>query len=259
VFQKVLVASCGEVAVRIINACQAMGIATVALYTDADRSWLPRHIAEEAVNIGTGPATDSYLHVNKVIEAAKRTGAQAIHPGYGFLAENAELARSCEKEKFVFIGSTADAIDLMGNKAEARERVAGLGIPIIPGVDGSELSDEELLSAAADLGYPIMIKAVAAGGGMGIRVVRAAAEVPAALSSVRSEAHAAFNDDRVLLEKYFPAVRHIEVRVLADGYGNAVHAFERECSVQRRRQKVIEEAPSDFVSGGSESGCARLA
>lgn len=247
-FHKVLIANRGEIAVRIIKACKELGIATVALYTDADRSWSARHLADEAVNIGVGPASDSYLNIDKVIEAAKRTGSQAIHPGYGFLAEHAQFARRCEQEGLIFIGPSAEVIDLMGNKAKARERVADLGVPIIPGVNGSDLTDEELSSAAEDLGYPVMIKAVAGGGGMGIRVVHSISEFAAALSSVRHEAQAAFGDQRVLLEKYFPAVRHIEVQVLADGQGNAVHLFERECSVQRRRQKVIEEAPSGFVT-----------
>ena len=247
-FQKILIANRGEIAVRVIQACRDLGIATVALYTDADRTWLARELADEAVYIGAGPAADSYINFDKVIDAAKRTGADAIHPGYGFLAENAAFARRCEEEGIVFIGPSAEVIDLMGNKAKAKALVAGLDVPVIPGLDAADLTDEELRSAANDMGYPLMLKAVAGGGGMGIRIVNRVGEFADALASVRQEARSAFGDDRLLMEKYFPAVRHIEVQVLADALGNVVHCYERECSVQRRRQKVIEEAPSSFVS-----------
>ena len=247
-FNKIVIANRGEIAVRIINACQAMGIATVALYTDADSTWLARQRADEAVNMGTGPAAESYINFDKVIDAAKHTGADAIHPGYGFLAENAAFARRCEQEGIVFIGPSADVIDLMGNKAQAKALVDTLFIPTIPGVNDTELTAEQLIEAANTMGYPVMLKAVSGGGGMGIRIVESADQITDALASVQQEAGSAFGDDRVLLEKYFPAVRHIEVQVLADQHGNAVHCYERECSVQRRRQKVVEEAPSMFVS-----------
>lgn len=248
VFDKILIANRGEIAVRIINACRNLGISTVALYTDADRSWLPRKLADEAVYIGTGAAAESYIDFDKVIDAAKRTGADAIHPGYGFLAENADFARRCQQEGFVFIGPSADTIELMGNKAKAKSLVTSLDIPVIPGIDASELTDQQLTDAVNAMGYPIMLKAVAGGGGMGIRIVEKETDLPDALSSVRHEAKASFGDDRLLIEKYFPSVRHIEVQVLADSVGNAVHCYERECSVQRRRQKVIEEAPSPYIS-----------
>ncbi len=247
-FQKILIANRGEIAVRVIEACRDLGIATVALYTGADRTWLARELADEAVYIGAGPAADSYINFDKVIDAAKRTGADAIHPGYGFLAENAAFARRCEEEGIVFIGPSAEVIDLMGNKAKAKALVESLDVPVIPGLDAADLSDDDLRSAANDMGYPLMLKAVAGGGGMGIRIVNSVGEFADALASVRQEARSAFGDDRLLMEKYFPAVRHIEVQVLADAFGKVVHCYERECSVQRRRQKVIEEAPSAFVS-----------
>ena len=247
-FNKILIANRGEIAVRIIQACKGLGITTVALYTDADHSWLSRQFADEAVNIGTGPVAESYINFDKVINVAKRTGADAIHPGYGFLAENAAFARRCDQENIVFIGPSADVIDLMGNKAKAKDRVARLSIPVIPGFNQADASEAELINAANKMGYPVMLKAIAGGGGMGIRIVEQASEFAEALASVQQEAQSAFGDKRVLLEKYFPAVRHIEVQVLADQHGHAVHCCERECSVQRRRQKVIEEAPSSFVT-----------
>lgn len=246
--RKLLIANRGEIAVRIINACREMGIVSVALYTDADSSWLARGLADEAVNIGAGAASDSYIDFDKVIQAAKSTGADAIHPGYGFLAENANFARRCQQEGIVFIGPNADVIDLMGNKAKAKALVESLSIPTIPGVNQTGLSEVELVNAANTMGYPVMLKAVAGGGGMGIRIIENEEQVGQALASVMQEAKSAFGDDRVIIEKYFPSVRHIEVQVLADQHGNAVHCFERECSVQRRRQKVLEEAPSVFIN-----------
>lgn len=246
--EKVLVANRGEIAVRIIKACRELGIASVALYTDADRSWTARDLADEAVHIGHGPAAESYIDIEKVIAVAKRTGADAIHPGYGFLSENAKFAKRCVQEGLVFIGPSADVIDLMGNKAKAKALVSSLDIPIIPGFDTVGVTDEVLSAMAGDIGYPLMIKAVSGGGGMGIRIAHREGDLDSALLSVRHEAKAAFGDDRVLVEKYFPAIRHIEVQVLADRSGKVVHCYERECSVQRRHQKIIEEAPSEFVS-----------
>lgn len=247
-FTKVIIANRGEIAVRVVRACRELGIATVVVYTEADRSWLPYALADEAVLIGSGPAADSYINVDKIIDAAKSTGADAIHPGYGFLAENAEFAKRCVEEGLVFIGPSAEAIKLMGNKARAKQFVAGLGIPVIEGFEVNSFDFTELREAAAALGYPVMLKAAAGGGGVGIRIVETDGQLEDALASARREARSAFGDESILLEKYFPRVRHIEVQVVADQFGNALHCYERECSAQRRHQKVIEEAPSPFVS-----------
>lgn len=247
-FDKILIANRGEIAVRIIQACQHLGITTVALVTDADASWQARELADETVHIGSGPVFGSYLDFDKVIAAARRSGAQAIHPGYGLLAENSAFARRCQQEGVCFIGPSPEVIELMGNKANAKQLVADLGIATIPGRHDNGASDIDLLAAAVEMGYPVMLKAVAGGGGIGMRVIEREDEFIDALHAVRREAKSSFADERLLLEKYFRSVRHIEVQVVADNAGNAIHCYERECSIQRHRQKIIEEAPSAFIS-----------
>jgi acetyl-CoA carboxylase biotin carboxylase subunit len=246
VFNKVLVANRGEIAVRVIRACQEMGISTVAVYSEADR--LAPHVllAGEAVPIGPAPAAESYLRGDVIIEAAFDTGAQAIHPGYGFLAENADFAGQVEREGLAFIGPPAAAISSMGDKTAARTRMIEAGVPVIPGTEA--IVDPAAAAKEADrIGWPVLLKAVAGGGGKGMRVVEAEDELPRALDAARREAEQAFGDARVYIEKYLPRPRHIEIQILADSHGRVVHLGERECSIQRRHQKLIEEAPSTAV------------
>ena len=245
--EKILIANRGEIACRIIKACRDKGIVSAAVYTDADRTWLARDQADEAVWIGEGPASCSYLDFDRIIDAAKCIGADAIHPGYGFLAENAGFARRCHEEGITFIGPQPEVIELMGNKAKAKALVASLDIPVIPGIDGFHIRDCDIGIVEKEVGFPLMIKAVSGGGGVGMRIVWKQEDFLTDLASVRREAKAAFGDDKVIVERFFSNVRHIEVQVMADKYGRAVHCFERECSIQRRRQKVIEEAPSVSV------------
>ncbi|NOZ50993.1 MAG: acetyl-CoA carboxylase biotin carboxylase subunit [Chloroflexi bacterium] len=246
-FQKILVANRGEIAVRIIRACQERGIRTVAVYSDADRSALHVRYADEAYHIGPPPARDSYLRGDTLIDVARRAGADAIHPGYGFLAENAAFAAACADAGIVFIGPTAAAIATMGDKTTARETVARAGVPLVPGTT-KDLRDDELAAAAERLGYPILVKASAGGGGKGMRLVQEEAELKSALGAARREALAAFGDGSIYLEKAITAARHIEIQILADAHGNVIHLGERECSIQRRHQKLVEEAPSVAVS-----------
>jgi acetyl-CoA carboxylase biotin carboxylase subunit len=243
-FNKVLVANRSEIAVRIINGCRTLGIPTIAVYSDADERSRHRLQADESVHIGASAPRESYLSIDKIIDAAKSTGADAIHPGYGFLAENAEFAARCEKEGIKFIGPSADAIQLMGNKVESRIKMSEAGVPLIPGMKSSSDSMQEYVDAAESAGYPVMVKAAAGGGGKGMRVVHKADELSDAIDAAKREAKNAFNDDTVYLEKYIVNPRHIEFQVFADAHGNAVHLFERECSIQRRHQKIIEETPS---------------
>jgi len=243
-FKKILIANRGEIAVRVIKACREMGIPTVAVYSEADRKSLHVQMADETVPIGPAPAIDSYLNMDRIIAAARSTGAEAIHPGYGFLAENSDFARRCEKEKVVFIGPNSDALELVGDKVRARRAMEKAGIPIIPGMKSIAKEFSEYRSAAGGLGYPVMIKASAGGGGKGMRIVSSEAELGPALEAGRREAMSAFGDESVYLEKYIEAPRHVEFQVLADNEGNTVHLFERECSIQRRHQKIIEESPS---------------
>jgi acetyl-CoA carboxylase biotin carboxylase subunit len=243
-FDKILVANRSEIAVRVINACRVLGIKAVAVYSEADKSSKHRLLADEAVLIGPPPPRQSYLDIDKIIQAAKDTGCEAIHPGYGFLAENSELPRACEKAGLVFIGPPPDAMLLMGNKVESRIKMADAGVPLIPGMTASA-DDPAVFRAAADkVGYPVMIKAAAGGGGKGMRIVHEVSGLKDALEAAQREALNAFNDDSVYLEKYIAKARHIEFQVLADSHGNCVHVFERECSIQRRHQKIIEETPS---------------
>ncbi len=243
-FRKILIANRGEIACRVIRTAKSMGVATVAVYSDADAN--ARHVAmaDEAVHIGPAPVRESYLLPDRIIDAAKRTGAQAIHPGYGFLSENAGFARACKEAGLVFIGPPPSAIEAMGLKGAAKALMEKAKVPVVPGYHGDDQSPELLAKEAERIGYPVLIKAVAGGGGKGMRRVDSAKEFAAALAGAQREAANAFGDQKVLLEKYLVKPRHIEIQVFADSHGNAVHLFERDCSVQRRHQKVLEEAPA---------------
>jgi acetyl-CoA carboxylase biotin carboxylase subunit len=244
--QKVLIANRGEIAVRVLRACRDLGIGTVAVYSDADRTALHTRYADEAVYIGEPRPADSYLRIDKILDAAKRTGADAIHPGYGFLAENADFAQAVEDAGMIFIGPSPEAIRIMGDKHSAREAVRKYNVPLIPGTKAG-LPDEELLKAAEEIGFPIMVKAVAGGGGKGMRPVYAREELPESLRNARREAESSFGNGDVYIEKLLVGARHIEFQILADMHGNVVHLGERECSIQRRNQKLVEEAPSPFM------------
>jgi acetyl-CoA carboxylase biotin carboxylase subunit len=241
-FKKVLVANRGEIAVRILRTLREMGIASVAVYSEADREALHVRMADEAVPIGPAPSRESYLVVDKIIDAAKRTGAEAIHPGYGFLSEKAELPRACVAAGITFIGPDASAMDAMGYKTAARERMIAAGVPVVPGASATDF--DGIAAAAEKLGYPVMLKAAGGGGGKGMRLVTAASELRAGWERAKSEAKSAFGDDHVYVEKAIVAPRHVEIQVLGDKHGNVVHLFERDCSIQRRHQKVVEETPS---------------
>lgn len=246
-FKKILIANRGEIAVRIIRACREMGIAAVAVYSEADRRALHVRLADEAVFIGLPPAGESYLSQEKIIQAALQTGADAIHPGYGFLSENARFARAVRKAGLVFIGPLADSIEAMGDKGEARARMQAAGVPVVPGYQGPD-DEAALTAAAADIGFPLLLKAAAGGGGKGMRVVSQMSDLTESASAARREALHAFGDQRLILERYIPQARHIEFQILADQYGNTVHIFERECSLQRRHQKIVEETPSPYLN-----------
>ncbi|MZR61659.1 biotin carboxylase N-terminal domain-containing protein [Alcanivorax sp. DP30] len=242
--KKLLIANRGEIARRIMRTCREQGIATVAVYSEVDASLPHVREADQAVCLGPAPARESYLVIDKIINAARETGADAIHPGYGFLSENTELAAACDKAGIIFVGPNARAIEVMGDKAAARQLMAASQVPVLPGFDEDGATDDALTQASANVGFPLLIKAVAGGGGKGMRVVNTANEFAESLAAARREARNAFGDDRVLLERYLPTARHVEVQVFADNHGNAVHLFERDCSVQRRHQKIIEEAPA---------------
>ncbi|MFD3647599.1 acetyl/propionyl/methylcrotonyl-CoA carboxylase subunit alpha [Streptomyces cyaneofuscatus] len=243
-FDTVLVANRGEIAVRVIRTLRELGVRSVAVFSDADAD--ARHVreADTAVRIGPPPAAESYLNVPALLEAARRTGAQAVHPGYGFLAENAEFAAACTDAGLVFIGPPASAISLMGDKIRAKETVAAYGVPVVPGSSGSGLTDAQLEEAAREIGTPVLLKPSAGGGGKGMRLVRDAAVLTEEIAAARREARASFGDDTLLVERWIDRPRHIEIQVLADAHGNVIHLGERECSLQRRHQKIIEEAPS---------------
>jgi acetyl-CoA carboxylase biotin carboxylase subunit len=247
-FNKILIANRGEIALRVICACRELGIKTVAVYSEADEHSLHVRFADEDVCIGPARSLDSYLNVPAIISAAEITGADAIHPGYGFLSESAYLAEVCEACHIKFIGPYPNVIRLMGDKARARRAMKKAGVPILPGSDGPMQSEEQAIGVAKDLGYPVIIKAVAGGGGRGMRIARNADELPRFLKTATREAEAAFGVGEVYLEKYVESPRHIEVQVLGDHHGNVVHLGERECSIQRRHQKLIEEAPSVALS-----------
>jgi len=248
VFRKVLIANRGEIAVRIIAACRDLGIRTVAVYSEADRTAMHVLLADEAVCVGPPPATESYLNIPNIISAAEVTGAEAIHPGYGFLSENADFAEICESCNIRFIGPPAAAIRKMGDKAQARQLALEAGVPVIPGSEGIVEDEEQARKLARKLGYPVLLKAAAGGGGKGMRIVRGERELETAFRTAQVEAARAFGRPDLYMEKYLVEPRHIEVQVLADAHGNAVYLFERECSIQRRHQKIIEEAPSPVLT-----------
>ncbi|MFE1294465.1 acetyl/propionyl/methylcrotonyl-CoA carboxylase subunit alpha [Streptomyces sp. NPDC058731] len=258
-FDTVLVANRGEIAVRVIRTLRSMGVRSVAVFSDADADARHAREADTAVRIGPAPAAESYLSVERLLEAARRTGAQAVHPGYGFLAENAGFARACEEAGLVFIGPPADAIALMGDKIRAKETVQAAGVPVVPGSSGSGLSDEELAEAAREIGMPVLLKPSAGGGGKGMRLVRDAAALADEIAAARREARASFGDDTLLVERWIDRPRHIEIQVLADGHGNVVHLGERECSLQRRHQKIIEEAPSVLLDEATRAAMGEAA
>ncbi|MFH1524225.1 MAG: acetyl-CoA carboxylase biotin carboxylase subunit [Chloroflexota bacterium] len=248
-FKKLLIANRGEIAVRILRACRELGIKTVAVYSEADRQAMHVRYADEAYLLGPSPARDSYLNNNKIIDIARKCGADAIHPGYGFLAERADFAADCAEAGLVFIGPRPSAIAAMGDKAAARAMVAKAGVPVVPGTEGEgPLQDDELLSLAPQIGFPLLIKATAGGGGKGIREARNVEEMPELLQSSRREAESAFGDENIYLEKLIDGARHIEFQIMADQYGEVIHLGERECSIQRRHQKLIEESPSPLLA-----------
>jgi len=248
VFRKVLIANRGEIALRVIRACRELGIRTVAVYSEADRESLHVRFADEDVCIGPAPARESYLNIPRIIAAAEVTGAEAIHPGYGFLAENAEFAEICERSEIVFIGPGAEQIRRMGDKAVARKTMSDVGVPTVPGSDGPVTDPDEAVEVARAIGYPVIIKAAAGGGGKGMRVAMAEDTLLSQVQTAQQEARAAFGDPSVYLEKYLVRPRHIEIQLMGDKHGRVVHLGERECSLQRRHQKLIEEAPSPAVS-----------
>ncbi|MFD9505173.1 acetyl-CoA carboxylase biotin carboxylase subunit [Streptomyces mirabilis] len=258
-FDTVLVANRGEIAVRVIRTLRALGVRSVAVFSDADVD--ARHVreADTAVRIGPAPAAESYLSVERLLEAAARTGAQAVHPGYGFLAENASFARACAEAGLVFIGPPADAIALMGDKIRAKETVKAAGVPVVPGSSGSGLTDAQLAEAAREIGMPVLLKPSAGGGGKGMRLVRDTLVLGDEIAAARREARASFGDDTLLVERWIDRPRHIEIQVLADGHGNVVHLGERECSLQRRHQKIIEEAPSVLLDAATRAAMGEAA
>src|SRR5437764_6735048 len=246
-FKKVLIANRGEIAVRVIRACRELGITSVAVYSDVDRASLHVRKADEAYHIGPAAAAESYLNIPKILDVAKRSGAEAIHPGYGFLSENPKFAQACADAGVKFIGPTAASMEMMGSKTRARQHMDKANVPSVPGTSRGLQSVQEAEKAAAEIGYPVMLKAAAGGGGKGMRLVNSPQELRSALEGARSEAERAFGDDEVYMEKYIVNPRHIEMQVLADEYGNTVWLGERECSIQRRHQKVMEEARSPLV------------
>jgi len=258
-FDKILIANRGEIACRVMRTAKRLGIRAVAVYSEADAHALHVARADEAILIGPPPARESYLDIARITDAAKQSGAQAIHPGYGFLSENADFAAACAAAGIVFIGPPAAAIRAMGSKAEAKALMAKAGVPLVPGYHGDEQSDARLTKEARAIGFPVLIKASAGGGGKGMRIVADAHALAEALAGARREAEAAFGDDRLLIEKYLVDPRHIEMQVFADAHGNVVHLFERDCSIQRRHQKLIEEAPAPGLTQAQRSELGKLA
>ena len=258
-FGKILIANRGEIAVRVLRACRELGIRTVAVYSEVDR--VARHVleADEACLLGPAPARESYLVAERILEAARRTGAEAIHPGYGFLSENAPFARACAAAGLVFIGPPAAAIEAMGNKVAARRLMSAAGVAVTPGSEGAVGSADEVRRVAGEVGFPVLLKAAAGGGGKGMRIVRAPGEIDAALRAVRAEAASAFGDDGVFVERFVERPRHIEVQVLAGSDGRALHLGERECSIQRRHQKLVEESPSPAIEADRRARIGAMA
>lgn len=246
--KKVLVANRGEIAVRVMRSCRELGIRSVAVFSEADRKSMHVRYADEAIFIGPSPSQESYLVIDKIIDAAKTTGADAIHPGYGFLSENAAFAERCAQEGIIFIGPDAHAIRTMGDKITARKTMIAAGVPVVPGTEAAITDEDTALKTIAEIGLPVMIKASAGGGGKGMRLVKEESQILSSIRAARSEAKAAFGDDAVYIEKYIDSPHHIEYQILGDQHGNIVHLFERECSVQRRHQKVIEETPSPLLT-----------
>ena len=246
--KKLLVANRGEIAIRVIRTCREMGIKTVAVYSDADRRSMHVRYADEAYHIGPSPSTESYLVIDKIIEAAKISKADAIHPGYGFLSENATFADRCEKEGIIFIGPSSHAINTMGDKITARKTMIAAGVPVVPGTSEPINDLREAVEIVKEVGLPVMVKASAGGGGKGMRLIAKEEDIVPGVTAAKSEAKSAFGNDAVYVEKYINSPHHIEFQVLADKHGNCVHLFERECSVQRRHQKVVEETPSPIMT-----------
>ncbi len=254
-----MIANRGEIAVRVIRACHELGVKTVAVYSEADREALHVRLADEAYFIGPPASRESYLVVDKILDVAKRSGAEAVHPGYGFLSERAFFAKACSDAGLVFIGPSPEAIESMGDKVEARKRVIAAGVPVVPGSPGTLESEEDIVKSAIEIGFPVMLKAAAGGGGKGMRLVSEESEIRAAARSARSEAKSAFGDDRIYVERFVDSPRHVEVQVLGDTHGNVVHVYERECSIQRRHQKVIEESPSPALDPKTREAMGKVA
>ena len=246
--RKVLIANRGEIAVRIIRACRELGISTVAVYSEADKTALHKSLADEAVCIGPAPSAKSYLNIKAIIEAACLTGCDSIHPGFGFLSENSHFAKICEEIGIKFIGPSHTLIDLLGNKSKAKQTMKNAGVPVVPGSDGLVNSKKEAIEIAKKIGYPVMLKASAGGGGKGIRIVREEEELKKAYDIVKQEASVSFGDDSLYMEKYIERPRHVEIQILGDEHGNVVHLGDRDCSLQRRNQKMLEESPSPAIS-----------
>ena len=257
-FDKILIANRGEIALRVHRACKEMGIATVAVHSEADASAMHVHLADESVCIGPAAASKSYLNIPSIIAAAEITGAQAIHPGYGFLSENARFAEIVGAHGMTFIGPKPEHIRVMGDKISAKQTVKDAGIPVVPGSDGAVVTEEEAMAAAADIGFPVLIKAAAGGGGRGMKVALDQAGLYEAVSTARSEAKAAFGDDAVYMERYLQKPRHIELQVIADSFGNVCHLGERDCSLQRRHQKVLEESPSPVIDAKARAKIGKV-
>jgi len=253
-FDKILIANRGEIALRVLRAAKELGIATVAVYSTADRDAMHVKLADESVCIGPPPARDSYLNIPAIVAACEITGADAVHPGYGFLAENARFAEILDEHEIAFIGPKAEHIRMMGDKIEAKRTAQRLGIPCVPGSEDSIRDEDEARKIAAEIGYPVMVKAAAGGGGRGMKVARGPDDIAEAISAARIEARTAFGSDSVYLEKYLAKPRHIEVQVLGDTQGNAIHLGERDCSLQRRHQKVWEEGPSPALNPEQREG-----
>ncbi len=258
-FKKVLVANRGEIAVRVMRACRELGIRSVGIYSDADRPAPHVRYANEVYNVGPAPASESYLRIDKIVDVARRAGAEAVHPGYGFLAENADFAAACEDAGLVFVGPSPATLRAAGDKQGARATMAAAGIPVIPGSPPELREDDAIARAAAEIGWPVMIKAAAGGGGKGMRVCARADDFPELLKHARSEARSAFGDDAVYVEKCVVAPRHVEFQILADRHGNVVHLHERECSIQRRHQKLVEESPSPALDDELRARMAQAA
>ncbi len=257
-FDKILIANRGEIALRVHRACKEMGIATVAVHSEADRSGMWVRLADESVCIGPAPAAKSYLNIPSIIAAAEITGAPGIHPGYGFLSENARFAEIVNAHGFTFIGPKPEHIRMMGDKITAKQAVKDAGIPVVPGSDGAVTTEEEAFEAAKKIGFPVLIKAAAGGGGRGMKVAQTEDDLAEAVSTARAEARAAFGDDAVYMERYLQTPRHIELQVVADSHGNVVHLGERDCSLQRRHQKVLEEAPSPVIDAAARAKIGKV-